>query len=194
MPPTIADESLVDVPDDLQGDKLLLDIALTGNPAAWTILYDRFHDRLLSSIRAILGNGYNDSHLIDEIAARVWYTLVKNDFEIMRRYDTRRGLRISTFLSLIAKNELRVFLRSERRRRERERICSRSGDVIDGAYGIPSEADFQATLTPAESAFYNEALVGTEPIQSGQSTEYSPANFWQLTRRVKKKLRDFLGL
>lgn len=184
---------LTKVPDRLEGDRVLVAAAIEGNPVAWSSLYERFHDRLLTAIRSILGRYHTDVHLVDEIAARVWYTLIKDDFDLLRRYDTNRGCRFSTFLSLLAKNETKMLLRSERRRRARERVSSKTLDQIAQLdFSIPSDEEFVATLTPTERTFYHEVLLHYDQ-QDKSPIEYTSANVWQLTSRVKKKLQAFLG-
>jgi DNA-directed RNA polymerase specialized sigma24 family protein len=181
------------VPDRLDGDRALVAAAIQGNPGAWSHLYERFHERLLSASRAILRRYHADSHLIDEIAARVWYALIKDDFDLLRRYDTNRGCRFSTFLSLLAKNETKMFLRSERRRRDRERVSSRTLDQIAQIeFDTQSAEEFLLTLTPTERTFYQQVLVHSDEPAEGNA-DYSSSNVWQLTRRVKKKLQAFLG-
>jgi hypothetical protein len=95
-------------------------------------------------------------------------------------------------LSLLAKNETKMFFRSEQRRRNRERVSSKNVDyVTDFEYNIESDEEFLSTLTRAELTFYKDVLIGFA-ADNGEA-DYSPANVWQLTRRVKKKLQAFLG-
>ena len=154
-------------------------------------MYDRFHSSLLTSIRAFLGRAGHDTHLVEEISARVWYSLVRNDFELLARFDPARGCRLSTFLSVLGKSEARLLLRSERRRKTRECIASRpeieQGDATCG--GTLADDDFLATLSPRERAFYFDILVASRAVD--EST-YSRQNQWQLRHRVRKKLEQFL--
>jgi hypothetical protein len=132
--------------------------------------------------------------LIDEIAARVWYVLVKNDFELMERFDVRRGCRFSTFLSLVAKNEARLLLRSERRRRKRELVVSKhESDNSPGGESAVwlSEEEFVPTLSPAERAFYFDVL--TAGHANGNAAHYSDQNQWQLRHRIRIKLERFIS-
>lgn len=176
-------------------DRRLVDSCLAGETGAWSLLYRRFHDTLVASIRSFLGRSSSDSSLVDEIAARVWYALVRNDFELLSRFDVRRGCRLSTFLSVLAKTEARLLLRSERRRRVREQAVSRNESAVkntDAATQSLSEAEFVATLSPAERAFYEDVLKAavTDPESASR---YSQQNTWQLRHRVRRKLERFLG-
>ncbi len=63
----------------------LLDRCLAGEVAAWEDLYAKCKEPLCTVIRGILPHGYPNSggEVVDEIASRVWYALVKNDGEIL---------------------------------------------------------------------------------------------------------------
>ena len=175
-------------------DRALIDQCLSGEPQAWSALYRHCHDGLLGSIRAFLGRNASDASLVDEIAARVWYALVRDDFELLARYDVNRGCRLTTFLSVLAKTEARLLLRSERRRRIREHAVSRQESgrpVTSQSSETISEEEFVATLSPAERSFYDDVLKASCDAQ--EAVNYSPQNTWQLRHRVKKKLERFLG-
>jgi DNA-directed RNA polymerase specialized sigma24 family protein len=173
-------------------DRQLVDQCLSQAPGAWSQLYEKFHSLLLASIRAFLGKAGQDFHLIDEVSARVWYSLVRNDFELLGKFDIARGCRLSTFFSVVAKTEARLLLRSERRRRIREQIASKSeltaGEQPEAA--VLSDAEFIQTLSPAERSFYFDVLVAFQKLPS--PPQYSPQNHWQLRHRIRKKLERFL--
>ena len=175
-------------------DGQLVQSCLRGEPAAWSQLYRTHHDPMVASIRAILGRLGSDHNLVDEIAARVWHALVQNDFALLSRFDVQRGCRLSTFLSVLAKSESRLLLRSERRRRIREHAASRSETAqhdADGSLVNVSEKEFVALLSPAERAFYEDVLAS--PASSGTASRYTKANLWQLRHRVRKKLESFIS-
>lgn len=174
-------------------DRRLIDLCVAGEVDAWSRLYGEFHDSLIFGIRAFLGRAGQDSSLVDEIAARVWYALVKNDFELLDRFDVQRGCRFSTFLSLIAKNEARLILRSEKRRRKREiSVCKLEGSPSAGSEPRAwlSEDEFVETLSPAERVFYFDVLI--DGSVSNHSVDYSKQNEWQLRHRVRRKLEQFI--
>ncbi len=175
-------------------DGELVQNCLRGEPAAWSQLYGAQHEPMVSSIRAILGRLGSDLSLVDEIAARVWHALVQNNFALLSRFDVQRGCRLSTFLSVLAKAESRLLLRSERRRRIREHAASRSETAERDSLGIAvtlSEKEFVAMLSPAERTFYDEVLAA--PVSDRSADRYSKANLWQLRHRVRKKLEDFVS-
>jgi hypothetical protein len=173
-------------------DRLLVDRCLSGEAAAWSQMYGRFHGSLLASIRAFLGRAGHDIHLVDEISARVWYSLVRNGFELLAKFDPGRGCRLSTFLSVLGKSEARLLLRSERRRKTRECVASKPEvELADAASnGALADDEFLATLSPRERAFYLDILVASH--SEALESEYSQQNQWQLRHRVRRKLEQFL--
>lgn len=174
-------------------DRELIEACLTGQPSAWTRLYDCFHEPLLAAIRGFLRDAATDLSLVDEIAARVWYALVRNDHELLSRFDVARGCRLITFLSVLAKSEARQYFRSERRRRSREEKVSRpeiETDEIDLSSSTLTHDEFVASLTPSERQYFSTVL--TAPEADDASESYSPGNTWQLRHRVRKKLNEFL--
>ncbi len=167
---------------------------MSGDPSAWSNLYESHHDALVSSIRSFLGRYGNDNSLVDEIAARVWYALVRNDFELLSRFDVDRGCRLTTFLYVLGKAEARLLLRSERRRKSRERLASRpetNGKPQAVQDQVHSEEEFLAMLTPAERGFYQDVLMASSELDS--APKYSPQNAWQLRHRVRRKLEKFVN-
>jgi DNA-directed RNA polymerase specialized sigma24 family protein len=175
-------------------DRRLVDRCVAGETTAWSSLYGYSHDSLLAGIRAFLGTGGHDANLVDEIAARVWYALVKDDFELLNRFDIRHGCRLSTFLSIVAKNEARLLLRSEKRRKVRELAASKheteSSPTTDVAISL-SDEEFVLTLSPAERIFYFEVLIDRRG--TGSSAKYSEQYRWQLRHRIRKKLERFIS-
>jgi DNA-directed RNA polymerase specialized sigma24 family protein len=177
-------------------DQRLVARCLAGEVEAWEDLYAQCHPWLCASIRVRLGRLQADPNLIDEIAARVWYSLVANDGELLARYTPARGGRLVTFLRALAKDEIGRHFRTERRRFERELATLRERPARRAAnFGEPMSAmaEFLATLTPHERGFCGDYLLAT-PSETALAAEsaHSPSNIWQLTRRIYKKLLEFL--
>jgi len=173
-------------------DQDLVNRCLAKEAGAWSQMYARFHAPLMASVRAFLGQGGRDAHLVEEIAARVWYALVRDDFWLLGRFDVQRGCRLSTFLSLIAKAQARLLLRSERRRRLREQTVAKheiEEPNDNGLYTLSGE-EFVAMLSPAEKRFLVDVLVAS--ADRSAHDRYSSQNLWQLRRRVREKLLKFL--
>lgn len=175
------------------GDRRLVDRCLTGETAAWSELYQCCHPKLMSAVRTLLGSAGQDFSLVDEVAARVWYALVKDGGELLSRFDQHRGCRLTTFVSSIAKREIKQLMRSEKRRMSRERKASRSEIQAEGPL-TSLTADFQEQfldkLTRSERTYFECVLVPSVPAEDDPA--YSPDNRWQLQHRVRKKLEAFL--
>jgi len=176
-------------------DRLLVERCVAGEVAAWEELYAQCHDSLLISIQRMLGRARADQNVVDEIAARVWYAVVANDGELLLRYNPNRGARLITFLRTLAKFEARRRLREERRHRERDLLAANEkkrqqlGSLVELTSSL---SEFLATLTPQERAFCDAYLLSLPPSGMAKAEpKLSSTNIWQLTRRIRKKLRDF---
>jgi DNA-directed RNA polymerase specialized sigma24 family protein len=185
--------------DGAIADLHLVDRCLNGEVAAWEELYAQCHEPLCAAIRSKLRQGITDPNLVDELAARVWYAVVKNDGELLARYDPERGGRVITFLRAIARDEIARHFRSEHRRMEREvaSLRERSRNPLKEV-GVPIAASFNEfvqTLTPHEQNFCESYLMSEtgESEIALKSSPYSSANIWQLTHRIYKKMQAFLG-
>lgn len=175
------------------GDRRLVDRCLAGETAAWSELYQACHPKLLSAVRAQLGSAGQDFSLVDEVAARVWYGLVKDGGALLSRFDDGRGCRLTTFVSSIAKREIKQLLRSEKRRMSRERKASRpevQAELPLTALTADFQEQFLDKLTRSERTYFDCVLVASD--QGDEDLAYSPDNRWQLQHRVRKKLEAFL--
>ena len=190
----VPEKSAPKVDAAVAADRQLVDRCLAGDVAAWSLLYQQTHDSLLATIRSFLGRAGHDRNLVEEVAARVWYAVVKDDFALLARFDVRRSCRLSTFLSVLAKSETRMLFRSERRRKSREHLVSRPelDDDVPMPGALASDEEFLATLSPAEKTFYLDVLVAPSERRDLAEQGYSSENMWQLNYRVRKKLERFI--
>lgn len=175
-------------------DRRLVDACVAGSRGAWQLLYEQQHPRLLRSIAGMLGpiQGH-DFELTEEIAARVWFAIVSNECDLLRRFDESRGCRLATYLAAIAKDQMVRFFRSKKRRQRREAESLR-GKPVAARFDHPviSLQDFATTLTPSEREFFEHVL--TNGGSTADCKEYTDANRWQLTSRIRSKLRERLGM
>ena len=174
-------------------DRELVDSCLTGEARAWTLLYQHCQENLIRAIRLLIGRSSADLDLVDEIAARVWYALVRNDGELLARFDPSRGCRLTTFLAILARGEARQYFRAERRRRAREEAACQNAPAHhsdDIPLFVDTEDGFVKTLTPAECDYYKSNLIGC--AVDAEAMPYTPGNSWQLRHRVRNKLRRYL--
>lgn len=170
---------------------------LKGDPQGWEEIYHLCHPRLLEAIAYLLGRNGRDASLVDEIAARVWYALLRDNGRLLARYDAQRNCRLGVFFVGLARNELMRYLRSEQRRRARE---MNSGRRLFASQPFSERqlrlmvGEFAATLTPGERDFLEQFLLS---IDNGEATdaEGRPSRFsvWQRRHRIRRKLWAFLG-
>lgn len=176
-------------------DEQVINSCLAGETDAWSELYDRFQAPLVAIIGRLYGTAINDPNLVEEIAARVWYSLIKNDYALLRRFDVSRGTRFTTYISQIAKSQAKQYFRAERRRRLRESIVSKPLDSERSGYEEVSSVDFEeiflANLTPTEKRFYHQFLAPKDGLDEKESV-FSRENTWQLRHRILVKLQGFL--
>jgi hypothetical protein len=181
--------------DAALADRRLVDRCVAGDVAAWERLYRQCHAPLCSAIGALVGQNCCDSNLIDEIAARVWYALVRNDGELLDRFDPSWNLRLGSFLRGLARIELMKYFRAEQRHRAREaEIGCKPQD--DGSLSDPQFdamfSEFTATLTPGEQHFLERyLLVPYEKAAGDDPARLSDASIWQRRHRLRSKLRTF---
>src|SRR5208282_5373118 len=132
---------------------LLAERCLSGEVAAWEEFYGRFHGPLCAAISGMLGPGGADLSRVDEIAARVWYALVRNDGELLNRFDPARHARLGAFLRGLARIEVMQYFRAEYRRRSQEAACParESGRSATSDWQVAAMIeDFATTLTTGE--------------------------------------------
>jgi len=173
-----------------------VDRCLAGDVLAWEDLYGKCQPPLLLAIRVFLGRNASKQDLVEDIAAKVWFTVIDGQSKLLDRFDSDRGCRLTTFLAGVAKNEVSRHFRAERRRQSREALASRAryGSSNGGSTGSLAATDialteFLSTLTPREREYCESYLLGSVDVAQ---VNYSPANRWQLQHRVRRKLWTFL--
>jgi hypothetical protein len=178
-----------------KADRLLVERCLAGDVPAWEKLYNQCHTPLCVSIKSLIGPTYCDPNLVDEIAARVWYALVRNDGQLLDRFDPSLDLRLGAFLRGLARVEIMQYFRAEQRRRTREIQAGRRHQGDDHLSDWQVDAmlnEFAATLTPGEQRFLDEHLVSLlQEDEHADRAELSDANVWQRRHRIRSKLRAF---
>ncbi len=187
-----------ETPEDRAGtpaDRHLVDRCLAGDQRAWERLYRKWHPQLLRVIRLLLGADAKDVHLVDEMAARVWYALLRDGSRLLASYDADRDSCLGAFLMGLARIEIMRHLRSERRRRSHEFIGGRrilaEGRIPDWQVTAMME-EFSSTLTPQERRFMNDFLLETsEPLSDTNAGQLSPSSIWQRRHRIRLKLKAF---
>lgn len=180
-----------------EADIAIVQRCLSGDTAGWEQLYSQQHPRLLKTIGTLFGSNCGDLQLIDEMAARVWFALVRGEARLLARYDPQRHCRLESFLFGLARIEVLRYLRDERRRKIHEfarghrHLVENSVTHADFSTVIH---EFAATLSPAEKEFFEESLIA--PLQEQQSLRPKPplsqTNVWQRRHRIRAKLHEYL--
>jgi hypothetical protein len=182
-------------PAGAQADRVLVDRCLAGEVAAWEELYRQCHDPLCAAIKMLLGPGFRDPNLVDDISARVWYALVKNDGELLDRFDPCRDLRLGVFFRGLARVELMQHFRAEQRRLCHEAEVGQrtrgNAPLNEWQIGVLLK-EFAATLTPGEQQFMEEYLLSLPGEgENSEGADLTDANIWQRRHRIRSKLLKF---
>lgn len=177
-------------------DELLVRSCLAGEDGAWEKLYDRCHFPLLRTIESLLGAAARDAATVDEIAARIWYTLVRDDFRLLAAFDGSRDVRLNTFLAGLARIEILRFFRAERRRQTHEcrggRRLLRMRRATVNFDSVMRE--FAATLTQAERELLESDLTLPDEGEVDPGLAHlSKSAIYQRRHRIRGKLREFFG-
>ena len=102
-----------------------------------------------------------DFSRVDELAARVWYALVRHDGELLNRFDPARHTRLAGFLRGLARIEIMHYFRAEYGRRMQDSACpcpTGGGTAVSDWQVSAMIEDFAATLTAGEQEFLEEHL------------------------------------
>ncbi len=174
----------------------MVERCLAGDQRAWERLYRRCHPRLRKAIELLLGVDAADGHLIEEIAARVWYALLRDDCRLLAAYDADRDSPLEVFLMGLARIEILRHTRSERRRHWHELLRGRKTLEEDRVsdWQLASMMDeFLDTLTTGEREFLHRFLTSpTDPADDSEDPNLSSTTVWQRRHRIRCKLHQFL--
>jgi DNA-directed RNA polymerase specialized sigma24 family protein len=181
--------------DEARHQQRLVERCLGGDERAWERLYRECHPPLLRAIKLLLGSEATDIHLADEMAARVWYALLREGGRLLASYDPERDSGLSAFLMGLARIEIMRHLRSERRRRSYEFIGGRrilaEGRVPDWQVAVMMD-EFSATLTAQERRFMEKFLLEPPDAEpTPEQGELSADSIWQRRHRIRRKLKAF---
>ena len=183
------------LPTAHRGDQELVGRCLSGDASAWEELYEQHHETLLAAIESMFRQTTLDPNLAEEIAGRVWYTIVTKRAVVLKRFDPARG-RLTSFLINVAKNEAGILFRSEKRRRVREKVVSKpdrqAGSSLRATWTRVEFDEFIEELTPREAAFLREFLLAPH-TDGAVKMNVSDTNRWQLNSRLRKKILEYFS-
>lgn len=177
-------------------DQRLVKRCMAGEEPAWEQLYQRYHPKLVIAVKLLLGQDAGDLHLVDEMAARVWYTLLRDGGRLLASYDAERDSGLGAFLMGMARIEILRYMRAERRRRSYELIGGRKilaeGRVPDWELAAMMD-EFTSMLTSQELEFMERFLLDEPGPEADPDVVELPAtSVWQRRHRLRLKLQTYL--
>lgn len=106
-------------PDRAEREAQLLQALLSDDPTAWRRFTAEYSAVVISCIRRVLCRftRVTSDHDVDEIYARFCFELLAHDKKKLRRFDSTKGTRLTTWLGLLATNATYDYLRRLRRER-----------------------------------------------------------------------------
>lgn len=171
----------------------LIDRCLAGDAAGWDQLYDDLHPKLLRAVRGIMRQNTQDHNVVEEIVARVWFSLIDRRHQTLKQFDQHRGVKISTYLIVLARYEWLQYCRAERRRVRREQVFASRGqhhvEAVDSTL-VYHFKEFREVLTERERQYWDHLFEAT-PVEG--ALVFSPANGWKLRERIRKKLQKYVA-
>jgi hypothetical protein len=179
--------------NDPSAEYALIQRCRAADQAAWSQLHATYHGPLLGAILKHLGRK-NNLELAEEIAARVWASLVFQNGCRLAAFDPGRG-KLLRFLSTLARQEISHFFRP-RSRNGRHEVPLTTDQAAATEVEFPLEIEsvrdgFVTRLTKAERKFFVEYVLGPPGTPPAN---ISPQNFRKLKHRVFRKLHQFLHL
>lgn len=166
---------------------------LKGEEAAWKEFYDTHTPDFRRLVRYFLAKDRRTADTVDEIVARVWYALLRDDARLLHRcLDCQRKCP-RCFLAGVVRMEVRKYVRSEM---DRARHGERFAQCCRGCGASPPSNlevaallnEFATTLNAKELDFLESYLLG----HPGGGCRLSDANVWQRRHRLRVKLKQFL--
>ncbi len=172
----------------------LLARCLSGDRPAWEEFCEECTPELRRLARFFLGaNGDEDT--IEEIVASVWYTLLRDDAQVLRRYSPGRSSCLGCYLAGVVRRHVGQHRRAEwERLRHARQLARRVKSALIGK--VPEVSpdsllhEFAATLNPKELDFLEKYLLHP---QNGSDGGMSADDIWQRRHRLRVKLRHFLS-
>jgi DNA-directed RNA polymerase specialized sigma24 family protein len=171
-----------------QSDSQLVRSCLKGEDEAWRQLKAQYEKRLLGSIQARLAPKGRNPELAEEIADRVWDSLLWNDSYLLRMFDASKGS-LAAYLTTLAHYEIGHYARRAQEEKEWSREWARHHAPV--VAGEESEwpvvlADFMATLSKTE-----KRLVLTSLGKIPDTGEFRGKKKWNTLRRIERKWEAF---
>lgn len=141
----------------------------------------------------------SDSDTVDEISQEIFFKLIRNDFRLLRSFDSRKG-KLAPWLTVIAKHVVVRYFHASRRLQSLEGI-----DADSLAFSSPQEETLflkeclallptlAEKLSPRERQMVDLLLqVDLNDTERVKSMGLKPSSFRTLKCGTRKKLREML--
>ena len=174
----------------------LLRRCLAGCEAAWREFFRARTPELDRWVRHFLGAAGQNAEAVDEVVARIWHALLRDDKRILRRYSPERHTGLDRYLAGVARYVVRRYLRAERLRRRYESVGGRRTHLEFTPSGLETGTllnEFATTLNPDEVQFLEAYLLSSSDGDANGGDGLSPTAVWQRRYRLRCKLERFLG-
>ncbi len=193
---------------------------MPGREAAWREFFRVRTPELVRCVRHLLGAEGHNPETVEEVVARVWHALLRDDKRILRRYDAARHTGLGRHLAGVSRFVVRRYLRAEQPRRSYESVGGKRTRVEFTPAGLETGTllnEFTMTLSAGEVQFLDDYLLslpdgngtganhsagnGAGPAKgkrdagadgNGDGDELTPAAIWQRRHRLRRKLLRFL--
>lgn len=163
----------------------LVDRCLRGDGEAWTQLYchyEAYVKQHISILSIRLGAHARDHDLVDEVAQRVWASLIPARAHL-RAYDQQRG-GLNSFLRARIRQELYLYLRAESRRQTTLAAVSKGPEepLVPFDTCTAMLGEFLAGLPPRQRWFCEARLLDSGTTYVGPAR--SPDASRKMTQRI----------
>jgi len=152
----------------LGSEHQLIHKCLEGCETSWARLFEYCHPTIVRLASTWLGRQGGCGELAEEVAGRVWLKLVDGGYRRLAKFDPQRGVRITTFLVALARQEFLQFQRERRRRLVREK---RGAERASHRNGQDSEVDILLNEWLGRLASSDAIALDCQPENRGESPE-----------------------
>jgi DNA-directed RNA polymerase specialized sigma24 family protein len=176
--------------NDPGAEDALIQRCIAGEQDSWFIFYRDYHQALLGAVLVMLGR-HSNPELAEEIAARVWASLILQNGNRLKAFDPERGA-LTTYLAALAHQEMLRWFRP-RSKQGQEVPLHNEQRAVSAAEMLPGFLweGFVATLTRKERWYWDTYVM--DPPDTPPPADMSPGNFRKLKQRVLQKLNHFLN-
>lgn len=186
-------------------DARLLGEMLRSNNAAWVEFQRRF-DRLVWQQVTRVSRGFTKvltRQDLEEMRGDFYASLVMNDMHKLRAFDPERGLKLSTWVALLAANTCRDYLRGIKRRPSTTTISPREAELATERDAFEQAASrergeqlrqaFESLPERDRGLLWMLYIEDSSPAEIAEACEISPKTVYTRCHRLRAILRERCG-